>query len=302
MKDKLLVSVDMITYKHEAFIKQAIDGVLMQETDFEYDLIISDDCSPDTTSQIVNEIIANHPKGHIIKYFRHEKNLGMQENSFFALQQCKGKYVALCEGDDFWTDKTKLQKQIDFLEKNPELSFCFHKAFRFDSENESLNKVYPQNLNKTILNEEDFFAIPTIPTASVVFFNDIKFPKLLHSHPDMLLYATLLSKGNAGFIDEQMSSYRLYSHGISNRYSENWYLERRINELNIEKKYPDFSSKVRAQIAKIHINHVLLYLNRNRGKLTFAQKKNYLKTICFSKYFYRKSLKEYLALLKTLLK
>ena len=118
MENKLMVSVDMITYKHEAYIAQAIEGVLMQETNFEYDLIIADDCSPDKTEEIVKNIIATHPKGHIIKYFRHEKNIGMNQNGLFAVQQCKGKYIALCEGDDYWTDPLKLQKQVDFLEVN----------------------------------------------------------------------------------------------------------------------------------------------------------------------------------------
>lgn len=124
MENKLMVSVDMITYKHEAYIAQAIEGVLMQETNFEYDLIIADDCSPDKTEEIVKNIIATHLKGHIIKYFRHEKNIGMQANGVFAVQQCKGKYIALCEGDDYWIDPLKLQKQVDFLEENEDYSVC----------------------------------------------------------------------------------------------------------------------------------------------------------------------------------
>lgn len=108
----------MITYKHEAYIKEAIEGVLMQETNFDYELILSDDCSPDATEKIVREVIDSHPKGNKIKYFRHEKNLGMQNNSRFAFQKCSGKYVAICEGDDYWIDPYKLQKQVDFLEKN----------------------------------------------------------------------------------------------------------------------------------------------------------------------------------------
>ena len=80
MSDKnIMVSVDMITYGHEKYIRQAIEGVLMQQTDFEVELIIADDCSPDRTKDIVEDIINNHPKGNIIKYFRHDKNLGMQD-------------------------------------------------------------------------------------------------------------------------------------------------------------------------------------------------------------------------------
>lgn len=119
MKDRLMVSVDMITYMHAAYISEAIEGVLMQETNFEFELIIADDCSPDNTEAVVRDIINNHPKGHLIKYFRHENNVGMNANASFAINQCTGKYIAICEGDDYWTDPLKLQKQVDFLEAKP---------------------------------------------------------------------------------------------------------------------------------------------------------------------------------------
>ncbi|MFM7014760.1 MAG: glycosyltransferase family 2 protein [Bacteroidota bacterium] len=124
MEKKLMVSVDMITYNHEEYITQAIQGVLMQETTFEFELIIADDCSPDGTEKIINEIISTHPKGNLIKYFRQQQNIGMQANGLFAVKQCKGKYIAICEGDDYWTDPYKLQKQVDFLEYNEEFSVC----------------------------------------------------------------------------------------------------------------------------------------------------------------------------------
>ena len=122
------ISVVMLTYKHEAFIAEAIEGVLMQEVDFEVELIIADDCSPDGTKDIVNHYIENHPKGHWIKYHQHEKNIGMMPNFIFALKEAKGKYIALCEGDDYWTDPLKLQKQVDFLEQNEEYNIVFHKV------------------------------------------------------------------------------------------------------------------------------------------------------------------------------
>lgn len=125
-----MVSVDMITYGHEKYIRQAIEGVLMQQTNFEVEIIIADDCSPDRTKDIVEDIINNHPRGNIIKYFRHNKNLGMQANGMFAVQQCTGKYIALCEGDDYWTDPLKLQKQVDVLEQHLNINICSHPSLR----------------------------------------------------------------------------------------------------------------------------------------------------------------------------
>lgn len=125
----MMVSVEMVTYNHEKYIAQAIEGVLMQETNFDFELIIADDCSPDGTKDIVEKYIKEHPKGKRIKYFRHEKNLGINANSKFLRQQSRGKYIAICEGDDYWIDKNKLQFQFDFLEANPEFSVCFHSIY-----------------------------------------------------------------------------------------------------------------------------------------------------------------------------
>jgi glycosyltransferase involved in cell wall biosynthesis len=113
-----LVSVVTITYKHEQYILDTVKGVLNQETDFEVEYIIADDCSPDDTQKVVSEFLENHPKAAWVKYTRHEENKGMNPNFVWALNQCRGKYIALCEGDDYWTDPLKLQKQVDHLEKN----------------------------------------------------------------------------------------------------------------------------------------------------------------------------------------
>lgn len=126
--NNVLVSIWCITYNHEKYIRDAIEGFLMQQTSFNYEVIIADDCSTDNTDAIIKEYIQKHPKGNIIKYFRHEKNIGMMPNFVFALRQCTGKYIALCEGDDYWTDPLKLQKQVDFLEANPEFAICYHKV------------------------------------------------------------------------------------------------------------------------------------------------------------------------------
>ena len=294
------ISACIITYNQQDYIRECLEGAINQVVLCDYEIVIGDDCSTDQTNTICLEYAQKYPEK--IKLLSREKNLGMAKNWVNTISECQGNYIAICEGDDYWTDSNKLQKQIDFLEAHPECSFSFHKAVRFDARNAAHNKIYPQNITKTILNPKDFYAIPTIPTASVVFRNPVQIPNLMHSHLDTLLYASLLSKGDAGFINEQMSFYRLHDEGISNEYSQNWYMERRINELKIEKNLPEFASNVRSEIQKVYIDHVILYLNRNRGKLSFSQKMNYLKLICGSKYFYAKSLKEYLILFKTILK
>lgn len=115
-----LVSVVMITYGHENYIKEAIEGVLMQICNFEIKLIIADDKSPDNTEILVKNIIQNHPNGHWIEYIRHTENKGMISNFIWALRKAESKYIAFCEGDDYWTDPLKLQKQVNFLDENKE--------------------------------------------------------------------------------------------------------------------------------------------------------------------------------------
>lgn len=115
---EVLVSINCPTYNHAKYIRECLEGFLMQETTFEYEVILADDCSFDETPQIVQEFIDNHPKGYRIKYFRHEKNIGMMANGTFSLNNCHAKYVAFCETDDYWTDPSKLQKQVSFLESN----------------------------------------------------------------------------------------------------------------------------------------------------------------------------------------
>ena len=122
------VSVAMITYNHERFIAQAIESVLMQQTDFAVELVIGEDCSTDGTREIVRAYGERYPER--VHPLLHEHNLGLKgHNNFVAtLKACRGQYIALLEGDDYWTDPHKLQKQVDFLDGHPEYVGCFHNA------------------------------------------------------------------------------------------------------------------------------------------------------------------------------
>lgn len=115
-----MVSVVLITYNHEKYIEEAIEGVLMQEITFPIELIIANDNSPDNTDDIVKNILKKHSKSFIIRYINQQENKGMIANFIDALSQCNGKYIAFCEGDDYWVEPLKLQKQVNFLEENLE--------------------------------------------------------------------------------------------------------------------------------------------------------------------------------------
>lgn len=218
MEKELMVSIDMITYKHEAYIAQAIEGVLMQETNFKYELAIFDDCSPDGTEDIIRNIIATHPKGNLIKYFRHETNIGMMGNAIFALNQCTGKYIAICEGDDYWTDPLKLQKQVDFLEANPDYSFSFHDCTILQ---ESTKKEGLRIGDRKIDETPDLKSViisNNMPTASLVFrtLDWGKLPKWFFeiSKGDYGLVVLLAEKGRGKYFHESMSVYRVHDVGV----------------------------------------------------------------------------------------
>lgn len=224
MENKLMVSVDMITYKHEAYIAQAIEGVLMQETNFEYDLIIADDCSPDKTEEIVKNIIATHPKGHIIKYFRHEKNIGMHQNGLFAVQQCKGKYIAICEGDDYWIDPLKLQKQVDFLEANQDYVFTVGGYLtRYLNENKeevTIRKIKENDFpNGFTLKLEDSLTNWLTQPLTVLFINNKDIYNKLYLYNfsrDIHLFYHLFKVGKGFYFTDIMGVYNRHDGGIFN--------------------------------------------------------------------------------------
>ena len=121
-----LVCVDMIVFNQEKYVAQAIESILMQQTNFKFVLVIGEDCSTDATRSIVSKYQRDYPDKIILKL--PNENLGMLYNETTNIALCKGKYIAWCEGDDYWTDPLKLQKQVDFLENNPDYVLCFHEV------------------------------------------------------------------------------------------------------------------------------------------------------------------------------
>lgn len=125
-----VVSVVVITYGHELYIEQTIKGVFTQKTDFTVELIIANDSSPDHTDDVVKKILLETPANINVKYTRHPINIGVMPNFAWAINQSSGKYIALCEGDDYWNDPLKLQKQVNALENNPIIDICTHPSIR----------------------------------------------------------------------------------------------------------------------------------------------------------------------------
>ncbi|WP_121356703.1 glycosyltransferase family 2 protein [Flavisolibacter nicotianae] len=173
-----LLSVLVITYNHENYIRQCLEGIVMQKTTFPIEVIVGEDCSTDNTRAVVREFEERYPD--MIKPVYHTKNVGGGKNAYeFCYPLIKGAYVAFCEGDDYWTDPYKLQKQVDFLEQHPEFVLSFHKANVVNHADQITVQKTPSKTIKTY-SPSDIFHIH-IPTLSAVFRHCI--PKM----PDDLL-------------------------------------------------------------------------------------------------------------------
>lgn len=218
------VNVIMINYNQEKFIQEAIESVLMQECDYIVELIIADDCSIDNSKNIIKNIINNHPKGSIITFIEREKNLGMTTNFFETFKLCTGDYIALCDSDDFWRDKYKLQKQIEFLQNKKDFVVSFHDVTLFDENSQKINRNYiieeVKRDYKSVELECGAFLMPV----TMCFRNVVsEIPKEAYkvTNWDVFLISLLGEFGNAKFMmDIIPAGYRLHQNNISGTLTE----------------------------------------------------------------------------------
>jgi glycosyltransferase involved in cell wall biosynthesis len=211
-----LVSVTMITYNHISFIEEAIKGVISQITSFPVELIIGDDYSTDGTREICVRYQKLYPE--IIKLKLPKKNIGINFNSTSNKILCKGKYIAENEGDDYWTDPLKLQKQVDFLEANESYVVSCHNAIIIDEHNSVISS------SKLPLSEQrdfmpiELMKITPILTLTAVFRNKlIDFPDILKNLPngDTAIFSYLGQFGKSKFHhDIKHAVYRVHEGGV----------------------------------------------------------------------------------------
>ena len=225
MADKIMVSIHCITYNQSKFIGQCIDSFMMQNCNFDIEVLIHDDCSTDGTKEIVEEYAKKYP--NIIKPFFEEEKQYSKGRLIDVIRKlynnCKGTYVALCEGDDYWTDPYKLQKQVDFLEAHPEYSGCFHPVKVHWENGKTQDSVYPTKemiKDKKFITKDDLLKMNYIQTNSVVYrwLFDVK--NMQELIPDGILpgdwYLHLLfaQYGNIAYLPDVMAVYRKHNGGI----------------------------------------------------------------------------------------
>jgi len=233
------VSVFMITYNHEAYIRQAVESILCQKTNFDFDIVIGEDCSTDSTRSIVMSIADQYPGK--FKLLLHEKNIGAMANQMAVFSACTGKYIAMCEGDDYWKDSLKLQTQITFLDANPEFSLCFHGAMEVYEDQDIPPKPFV-NLSTGEYSGQDILLNWIVPTASVVFRNypDLRlkyFEKYIFG--DTPLFLKVCENGKIWYMNETMSVYRRHKNGSAANRKHYKQIINQLHYINLEfeKKY-----------------------------------------------------------------
>lgn len=253
-----LVSISCITYNHEPYIMQTLDGFLMQKTRFPFEVLIHDDASTDRTADIIREYEKKFPK--IIKPIYQKENQYSKGNrailASFVYPRAKGKYIALCEGDDYWIDENKLQKQVDFMEQNPDVGLTYSKVKMLNNKQNEFFSVWGKEKNcfAELIQENQ------IPTLSVCMRKDILLQYIKDVAPGtknwlmgdypMWLYFIHVSK--VKFFDEITGVYRT----LENSASHSTNVLKQINFLkstyDIKEFFVSFFNETNADYPKYH--------------------------------------------------
>ena len=257
-----LLSVSVITYQHGQFIKQCLDSILSQVTGFDFEIILGEDGSTDGTREICIEYAERFPEK--IRLFLHEpdrnnpvKNVEPWMPNFLNnLRQAKGKYIALCDGDDYWTDPNKLQKQVDFLETHPDYAICFHSVKCL--KNGVLSDIpfkKPPFETTTVL---DLCKLCYIQTVSCVYRNGLidQFPEAFNQSPvgDYFLFLLVAQYGKIFYFGEDMAVYRQHEGGVWSRYSPTEQAEKAAEVHDYLRKY--FSGSIKEALTEEYLNRL----------------------------------------------
>ena len=282
-KKSIILSVCVRTHNQEKFIAEALDSVLMQRTDFDFEIIISDDASSDGTVNILQEYQNVHPDK--IRLLLSEKNIGGPENLKRVIEASNTKYITCLDGDDFYTDEYKLQKQVDFLETHPEYAACFHNTWYAD-ENGHL---------KGLFNSPDFHAVHDahefirerwfVPIHSAVMRREyIEFPEWYNTvmNDDYVVHLSVAKHGPYFYIPDVMVAYRRHAHNTSIAYRNLILTDIQLCTImeNMKPIYPaEFAADFDARIAEYKVEIADLQLLQKQPWRKWLRQKTYTRPI-----------------------
>ncbi|MDB5272147.1 MAG: glycosyltransferase [Chitinophagaceae bacterium] len=292
------VSVCMITYNHEAYIEQAIESIMMQQTSFRYELVIGEDCSKDNTREICLRMKDKYPER--IQLLSETENKGAVQNVLAVWRACAGKYIAMCEGDDYWIDSLKLQKQFDVLEKDSEVSMVFHNVWMYYQDKDT--KVIFGQYSKDTYTFADIVGKWLISTPSVMYRNQLLFPDWYNSifYGDIILFLMNAQLGKVFYLDETMAVYRVHGTSATNSISAEGNFKKLINDYSfmLSSFKAPYKKYIRRELGQLHYRLARTQLKDNKRKEARLHLVQYFKhTLRVGDYIPFSILKTYLSLI-----
>ncbi len=211
------VSVVITTYNHQRYIEQAIQSVLAQETSFPIEILIADDCSKDRTPEIIAQLDKQNPGR--LTVLKNPRNLGISGNLQSCREQARGRYMAILEGDDYWIDTRKLQKQFDAMEANPDWSMCYTGSRVFTDDGSKPDLIKPRQAPDHPLSVDDFLEENAVQTMSVGMYRQGVIERTPDWHAkvrigDWALHILHAYQGPVGFVPGVMTAYRVHAGGM----------------------------------------------------------------------------------------
>jgi glycosyltransferase involved in cell wall biosynthesis len=227
-QDDVVVSVLVVTYGHARFVGEALDSALAQRLPQPFEILVSEDCSTDGTREIVQQYAERNP--HLVRLLLSERNLHSNEVVARGFRAARGRYVALLDGDDYWTSDDKLRMQVELLDARPDLTICFHNAHVVDEHSRSSGRLWNRPDQPAVSDLHDLLRGNFITTSSVMYrraavaelptwYADF-FP--VTDWPLHVLYARA---GRIGYIDRTLGAYRLHPGGLFSTLDEREKLE-----------------------------------------------------------------------------
>lgn len=273
-KELPLVSVAMLAYNHEKYIAEAIESVLNQKTDFLIDLVIAEDCSTDKTRSIVLDYQSKNPGK--IKLILQNKNVGLKQNKHDLFFNLKGIYVAVLEGDDYWTDPIKLQKQVVFLENNRDFTFSMGKVDILTEKTglKRKKKEHVNPANKEFFTLKDYLKAPFSHTSTFVFKRADKFPNWFWEvyAADQSLVVVMAETGKIKYHNELFSVYRENEFSVSYKRDLKKFREEDFFNLNNINSFTDYKYNWIIKLRKLNSYILALQLNNRNKALVFIFK------------------------------
>jgi glycosyltransferase involved in cell wall biosynthesis len=263
MLDKPAVSICCVTYNHERYIRQCLDGFVLQKTNFPFEVLVHEDASLDSTASIVKEYELNYPQ--LFRCVYQSENQFLKQNTLVNIlfKMAKGKYIALCEGDDYWTDPYKLQKQVDFLEANPDVAVTYHDSIKININNAVIAETEVGFENRKDFTNTELQKGAWLSTRTMCFRNTLTIPNQFEKvlNGDTFLTALMGEIGHGKYMpDIKPAVYRIHDEGIWSSISS---LKKTTNKYKtFELMHDYFAGNGKKEIADYYKQQVLTYLMR----------------------------------------